>query len=393
MNFLSLFAGIGGIDLGLERAGWTCVGQVECEPFCQAVLARHWPHVRRWTYIQHLLKELRNGVLFPVDAVAGGFPCQDLSVAGKGAGLVKGKRSRFWFAMLETIRHLKPRTVLVENVPALRTRGADTVLAGLEAAGYTCEAVVVGAEHVGAPHRRHRVWIVGSRTDSLCDAYGQHREGRGTAGQQGEAGLAVGRAPAELAYADQRIRSLGWSSDGLLRRGGGEGDCGSGYRWPARPGEPQHEWEHPRLIDFNSRVANAIGVTGLGGVQVAERGSEGGIAVGGAGVDGLGDARGERRESGPLSADGNGTVPAFVGASKRAADSARTSSGPSGQTFTDGNSQRRVGAATDGLSRRLVRLARFHNRNTLKAAGNSVIPEVVEVIGRAILAAERGSHV
>jgi len=154
MRFLSLFSGIGGLDLGLERAGWECVAQCEREPFCREVLARHWPGVPCFDDVTHL--GAREGW---VDAVVGGFPCQDISAAGKGAG-IEGERSGLWKQMHRIIREAGPDWVVAENVPALRTRGADVVLGDLEGLGYTCWPLVVGAVHAGAPHRRQRVFIV-----------------------------------------------------------------------------------------------------------------------------------------------------------------------------------------------------------------------------------------
>jgi len=154
MRFLSLFSGIGGLDLGLERAGWGCVAQCELEPFCREVLARHWPGVPCFDDVTHL--GAREGW---VDAVVGGFPCQDISTAGKGAGIA-GERSGLWKQMHRIIREAGPDWVVAENVPALRTRGADVVLGDLEGLGYTCWPLVVGAVHAGAPHRRQRVFIV-----------------------------------------------------------------------------------------------------------------------------------------------------------------------------------------------------------------------------------------
>jgi DNA (cytosine-5)-methyltransferase 1 len=152
-----LFAGIGGMSLGLERAGFAVRWQVEREPYCENVLARHWPHVAR----RRDVRFAGAGTLEPVDLIAGGFPCQDVSTAGKGAGIEAGHRSGLWREFARIVRELSPRWVLVENVPAVRRRGADLVLGDLEAAGYACWPLVVGARHVGAPHRRDRVWIVG----------------------------------------------------------------------------------------------------------------------------------------------------------------------------------------------------------------------------------------
>ena len=93
MTFGSLFSGIGGIDLGLERAGMECKWQVEIDPYCQKVLAKHWPDVRRYDDVRSVGAD----TLEAVDLIAGGFPCQDVSVAGKRAGLKEGTKSGLWF--------------------------------------------------------------------------------------------------------------------------------------------------------------------------------------------------------------------------------------------------------------------------------------------------------
>jgi DNA (cytosine-5)-methyltransferase 1 len=174
-TFGSAFAGVGGFDLGLERAGWRCAWQIESDPAALAVLAHHWPAVPRYGDI----RAVDPATLLPVDLLCGGFPCQDISVAGKGAGL-DGAQSSLWWELARLIVVLRPPWLLVENVPPLRTRGADTILAWLEAQAYACWPLVVGAWAVGAPHRRERVWIVGQLGDAArggrkkCDV----REGR-----------------------------------------------------------------------------------------------------------------------------------------------------------------------------------------------------------------------
>ena len=121
LTFGSLFAGIGGFDLGLERAGMRCEWQVEIDPYARAVLAKHWPEVRRWEDVRTFPpKEGEWGV----DVICGGFPCQDISVAGKGVGLA-GARSGLWYEFARIIGEIRPRFVIVENVAALLTRGAD----------------------------------------------------------------------------------------------------------------------------------------------------------------------------------------------------------------------------------------------------------------------------
>ncbi len=150
----SLFAGIGGFDLGLERTGGFQVKwQVEIDEYCQRILAKHWPHVKRYGDIRTITNVER------VDVLCGGFPCQDISFAGKGAGLA-GERSGLWFEYLRIIRLVRPLWVIVENTAALLIRGMDTILAGLAAAGFDAEWSVLRASDFGAPHERERVYIL-----------------------------------------------------------------------------------------------------------------------------------------------------------------------------------------------------------------------------------------
>lgn len=155
MKFGELFAGLGGIGLGLERAGMECRWQVENDPFCQKVLAKHWPHVKRVSDV----REAGKHNLEPVDLISGGFPCQDVSYAGLGAGL-EGERSGLWVEMFRIICELRPQFVLVENVSALLTRGGERVLADLASIGFNAEWETVRASSFGAPHRRKRLFIV-----------------------------------------------------------------------------------------------------------------------------------------------------------------------------------------------------------------------------------------
>lgn len=156
MRIGSLFSGIGGLELGLEWAGvGHTVWQVEREPFCRDVLAKHWPDVKRYDDVctagAHNLE--------PVDVICGGFPCQDISYAGKGAGL-GGARSGLWYEFARIIGELGPGYVVVENVAALLRRGMGEVLGTLSDLGYDAEWDIVSARDVGAPHLRRRVFIV-----------------------------------------------------------------------------------------------------------------------------------------------------------------------------------------------------------------------------------------
>ena len=154
MRVLDLFSGIGGFSLGLERAGMRTVQFVELDPFCRAVLAQHWPDVPCHDDIRTF-----HAPAGFADVICGGFPCQDISIAGKGAGLA-GPRSSLWTEYARLIGEVRPRFVVVENVAALLGRGLGDVLGDLAAVGYDAEWHCVPASAVGAPHRRDRVWIV-----------------------------------------------------------------------------------------------------------------------------------------------------------------------------------------------------------------------------------------
>lgn len=159
-TLLSLFSGIGGIDLAFERAGFEVKGQVELDDYCVAILAKHWPDVPRWRDVRTFG---RADFLGSVDVVAGGFPCQDISAAGKGAGIKEGTRSGLWFEFARIIGELRPRYAFLENVPAITTRDGVRVLADLAALGYDARWGIVAASGVGAPHRRERWFCLAYR--------------------------------------------------------------------------------------------------------------------------------------------------------------------------------------------------------------------------------------
>ena len=170
---LDLFSGIGGFSLGLERAGMRTVAFCEIDPYCRAVLAKHWPNVPCYDDVRTLTAERLAADGIVPDIICGGFPCQDISVAGKGAGLA-GERSGLWSEYARLIGELRPRYVLVENVSALRSRGLSRVLGDLAALGYDAEWHCIPASAVGAPHRRDRIWIIANPAGDRCE--GQLRE-------------------------------------------------------------------------------------------------------------------------------------------------------------------------------------------------------------------------
>jgi DNA (cytosine-5)-methyltransferase 1 len=157
MNVLSLFSGIGGLDLGLQRAGMTITGQVEIDPWCRKILAKHWPEVPRHDDVRTCAGWW--GDRRAPDVVCGGFPCQDLSHAGRRAGL-EGEHSGLWAYFAEVIRALRPRYVIVENSTGLLVRGMGRVVGDLAASGYDAEWDCLPAAAFGAAHLRARVWIL-----------------------------------------------------------------------------------------------------------------------------------------------------------------------------------------------------------------------------------------
>ena len=200
LRLLDLFSGIGGFSLGLERSGFfETVAFCEIEPFPRRVLKKHWPDVPIYEDVRNLTADAlrRDGVIDDpaeaeamadtssgrrdtsrqelrettggwtadwsersrsIDAICGGFPCQDISVAGKGAG-IEGARSGLWAEYARIIGELRPRIVIVENVAALLGRGLQRVLGDLAALGFDAEWHCIPASAVGAPHRRDRLWL------------------------------------------------------------------------------------------------------------------------------------------------------------------------------------------------------------------------------------------
>lgn len=151
----SLFSGIGGMDLGLERAGMKVMWQVEKDLFCRTILEMRFPDARCYEDI----KTFTPGDAAQVDIIAGGFPCQDISQLGGKHGLA-GTRSSLWFEMLRVIRAARPRFILVENVPNLLKRDFGVILKGLADSGYDAQWQVLSAAGFGAPHLRKRVFVV-----------------------------------------------------------------------------------------------------------------------------------------------------------------------------------------------------------------------------------------
>jgi DNA (cytosine-5)-methyltransferase 1 len=347
----SLFAGIGGFDLGLERAGFTTRWQVEQDPYRRAVLAARFPDAVRHADVC----AVGAADLAPVDLICGGFPCQDLSFAGLGAGL-DGERSGLWSEFARIIRELGPRYVLVENVPALLSRGFGRVLADLAACGYDAEWDCVPAAAVGAPHRRDRLWVV---------AYprGEQHQSGGPAHGRPTASELLGRPVADAARDAE----------------GGAGAPAGTERQRTRPGR------QPADADADARRLEVD-------AQLDVQAQEGNGRALGRDADRLhnqvADADGQRRE-------GTGAARSTIDERRQPLDARRTDVGDTDEKRRPrraGNVWSRwwrepsdpswwlaepdVGRVADGVPSRVDRLA---------ALGDALVPQVAEAIGLRII--------
>ena len=321
LKVLDLFSGIGGFSLGLERTGgFKTVAFCEIEEFPRRVLAKHWPGVP----IHRDVRELKAEHVGAIDVICGGFPCQDISYAGKGAGLA-GERSGLWREYARLIGEIRPAYVIVENVSALLRRGLDIVLGDLAALGYDAEWHCIPAAAVGAPHIRDRIWLVAYPQHPDADSLGPHRA---TVHQLGDAELrdeqvCVARSMgAALADADR---------SGLEGRDREElRECAS-----ERLAGPRHPLAHTARLQPGRQEQRPIG----------QRVGEGGQPIAAANADSLPTRR------------------------------LAIAWGECGQWLVEPD----VGRVAHGVPARVDRL---------RGLGNAVVPQIPEIIGRAILVAE-----
>lgn len=250
LTHLSLFSGIGGIDLAAEWAGFSTVGFCEIDAFNQAVLRKHWPNVPIWGDVRGITVEsLRLAGVEHVHLLTGGYPCQPFSQTGKQRG---DEDDRYlWPEMRRLVATLRPLWVVGENVLNHIHVGLDEVLADLDGLGYASQAFVIPACAVGAPHRRDRVFVVAnaigdrheaSRSGGNCGH--EAISGRGVRQGYIQAAAVTGGGPLGRRGASTRATEsgLGGSTDGLSA-------WLDEHRWPAYPGEQQHDWEPARLKD------------------------------------------------------------------------------------------------------------------------------------------------
>jgi DNA (cytosine-5)-methyltransferase 1 len=206
MNVLDLFSGIGGFSLGLERAGMRTVAFCEIDPYCRAVLRKHWPSVPIFEDVRSLAAEQ----IGPVDLVCGGFPCQDISSAGTKRGLA-GRRSGLWSEFRRLLCEIRPTYAILENVADITSRGLGDILRDLAEIGMDAWWHVVPASYVGLPQPRYRLWLVAYPRGRRCAGWSQwHFQREITKRRDDNDGLALAKRRAWEAAS--RIRRM---DDGL----------------------------------------------------------------------------------------------------------------------------------------------------------------------------------
>jgi len=301
LRVLDLVSGIGGFSLGLERAGMETVAFCEIDPYCRAVLKKHWPEVPCYDDITTLTANQLAADGIAVDVICGGFPCQDISLAGRGGGIAEGTRSGLWSEYARLIGELRPRYVIVENVAALLGRGLDRVLGDLAALGFDAEWHCIPASAIGAPHRRDRLWIVahsmchrhfgscaagtatpdeerdnpasefgrhsisgpaGSSCQDVADAPQLHSDGgdihRGGGGESIGAVPQSGISGRHVAYADSPRLQASWPQPDGADGEHGRGVLAAGCWWGVEPNVGRVAHGVPKRVDRLRALGNAV---------------------------------------------------------------------------------------------------------------------------------------
>lgn len=337
LKHLDLFSGIGGFSLGLERTGgFETVAFCDSDKKTHLVLKKHWPNVPIFDDVS----TLKGTDLGTVDIITGGFPCQDLSVAGKGAGLA-GARSGLWWQFHRLIEETQPKYIIAENVAVLRSRGLDEVLRSLDSIGYDAEWHCIPASAVGAPHQRDRIWIVAHpRHRGWRDCLSRSTRGDGERKHEKTIGTTEAVTPSGSSEAQ---KTVAYSNGGVEANGGKcsipTQQSNGGRIEQGRSG--QNDWQGcirgPRqgskddVADSSRQGLEGFGIRAIGTEQEESMSTRSGCIVGGI-------AKSDFWEIEP-----------------------------------------ELGRVADGIPNRLDRL---------KQLGNSLVPQIPELIGYAILQKE-----
>jgi DNA (cytosine-5)-methyltransferase 1 len=254
LRVLSLFAGIGGFDLGLERTGgFKTVAFCEQDEKAQQVLAKHWHGVPIYDDVRTLTGERLAADGIAVDAIVGGFPCQDISTAGRGAG-IEGKRSGLWADYARLIGEIRPLYVIVENVSALLGRGMDRVLGDLATLGYDAWWDCIPASAIGAPHRRDRIWIVAYPASERCGEAREYKPERRA--QRASCGRPALSNPSSLGL--EEPRRMGNASGPATGEGWEADHAFDGRWWKVEPEVGRVANGVPGRVDRLKQLGNAV---------------------------------------------------------------------------------------------------------------------------------------
>ena len=326
MRVLDLFSGIGGFSLGLERAGMETVAFCEWDEKARLVLSKHWPNVPQYHDVKDLTKEqLDNDGIKDIGLICGGYPCQPFSVAGKRKG--QDDDRHLWPEFFRLIQEIRPAWVIAENVAGHINMGLDSVLADLESEAYQCQTFLIPACAVGAVHRRDRIWILANTDPSGSPSTQQELEHKGAKDNGGSSANGLD-AWADVAHSE--LTRSGKDKAGSNRGGG-------------KAKSEAIQQENGETYASDSRQSGSIVA------DTMHQGLQGG------------------EEAGNTESGGKGREELPTGCGER--------SQPGNWLPEPG-----VGRVAHGVPRRVDRL---------KQLGNAVVPQVVEVIGRAIMEAEQ----